>query len=232
MCRLRWRAQQGAPFLGTRIERGIREPGMGVIGCACRHGLSGYPPEERYPVCRGGQHPPDTSEGGYLVRIYVELDKLAENERVSSRKITVDHLIASAQRILRPYTLDVKEVAWWSVYEIGQRPCDKFDDVPEAQVGSRQPVCSLPVMLPYAQSQSRTGDECVHAGRIQSGLEAGGVLEQRSPPELLDTYSAERQSIASELIDFDREWAKMLSMPLKSEMHPNGIEPEEFSDIS
>ena len=75
-------------------------------------------------------------EGGYLVRIYVELDKLNENERVSSRNITVDHLIAAAQRILHPYTLEVKEVAWWSVYDIGQRLCDKFDDVPED--GGRQ----------------------------------------------------------------------------------------------
>ena len=25
----------------------------------------------------------------------------------------------------------MKEVAWWSVYEIGQRLCDRFDDVPD-----------------------------------------------------------------------------------------------------
>ena len=29
-------------------------------------------------------------EGGYLVRIYVELDKLNEDERVASRNITID----------------------------------------------------------------------------------------------------------------------------------------------
>ncbi len=68
-------------------------------------------------------------EGGYLFRIYVEMDKLAAGERVSDRNITVDDLIAAARRVLEPYTLDVKEVAWWSVYEIGQRLCDKFDDV-------------------------------------------------------------------------------------------------------
>src|SRR3712207_7965393 len=31
--------------------------------------------------------------------------------------------------------------------------------------------------------------------------------------ELLDTYSAERQAIAQELIDFDREFAAMFSAP-------------------
>ncbi len=50
-------------------------------------------------------------EGGYLVRIYIELDELDENERVAHRKISPEHLIAAAQRILRPYTLDVNEVA-------------------------------------------------------------------------------------------------------------------------
>src|SRR5712671_6855170 len=78
-------------------------------------------------------------EGGYLVRIYVELDKLKGDERIASRNITVDYVIAAAQRILHPYTLEVKEVAWWSVYDIGQRLCDKFDDVPDAEVASRLP---------------------------------------------------------------------------------------------
>jgi phenol 2-monooxygenase len=78
-------------------------------------------------------------EGGYLVRIYVELDELGKDERVASRKITVDGLIKAAHRILHPYSLEVKEVAWWSVYEIGQRLCDKFDDVPEGEVGTRLP---------------------------------------------------------------------------------------------
>ena len=39
---------------------------------------------------------------------------------------------AAAQRILHPYTLEVKEIAWWSVYEIGQRLCDRYDDTPES----------------------------------------------------------------------------------------------------
>ena len=34
-------------------------------------------------------------EGGYLVRIYVELDKLEADERVANRKITLDGLIAA-----------------------------------------------------------------------------------------------------------------------------------------
>ena len=70
-------------------------------------------------------------EGGSLFRMYVELDKLTPDERVSSRNLTSEHMIAAANRIMRPYTLDVKEVVWGSVYEIGHRMTDRFDDVPE-----------------------------------------------------------------------------------------------------
>ena len=49
-------------------------------------------------------------EGDYMVRLYVEIDKLAANERVAGRNITLAQLIAAVQRIMSPYTLNVKEV--------------------------------------------------------------------------------------------------------------------------
>ena len=73
-------------------------------------------------------------EGGHLVRLYVELDALGEHERAADRGMNADDIIAKAQRIFRPFALDVKEVVWWSIYEIGHRLTDKFDDVPPDQV--------------------------------------------------------------------------------------------------
>src|SRR5262249_4175279 len=78
-------------------------------------------------------------EGGYLFRLYIELAKLEVGERVASRHITGDELVAKARRIMNPYKLEVKEIPWWSVYEIGQRLTDKFDDVPEVEAASRSP---------------------------------------------------------------------------------------------
>jgi phenol 2-monooxygenase len=43
------------------------------------------------------------------------------------------------------------------------------------------------------------------------GWKLAAVLRERCAPHLLHTYSAERQAIAKELIDFDREWAAMLA---------------------
>jgi 2-polyprenyl-6-methoxyphenol hydroxylase-like FAD-dependent oxidoreductase len=151
-------------------------------------------------------------EGGYLFRLYIELDKLDADERVSDRSITAEHLVAAARRILHPYTLDVKEIPWWSVYEIGQRLCDKFDDVPEAEIQRRLPHVFI------------TGDAChTHSPKagqgmnvsMQDGFNLGwklaSVLRKRSNPGLLHTYSAERQAVAKELIDFDREWAALIA---------------------
>ena len=167
-------------------------------------------------------------EGGYLVRIYVELDKLNENERASSRNITIDRLIAAAQRILHPYSLEVKEVAWWSVYEIGQRLCDKFDDVPDAEVDSRLPRVFIAGDACHTHSpKAGQGMNVSMQDAFNLGWKLSSVLLGRCAPRLLHTYSAERQAIAKELIDFDREWAKMLSAPLKSATDGEGVEPAE-----
>jgi 2-polyprenyl-6-methoxyphenol hydroxylase-like FAD-dependent oxidoreductase len=167
-------------------------------------------------------------EGGYLIRIYVELDKLNKDERVSNRNLTVDHLIAAVRRILRPYTFDVKEVAWWSVYEIGQRLCDKFDDVPEETIAQQPPHIFIAGDACHTHSpKAGQGMNVSMQDSFNLGWKLASVLQGRSAPDLLHSYSAERQSIAKELIDFDREWAQMLSTSLKSSPDGDRVDPAE-----
>jgi phenol 2-monooxygenase len=61
------------------------------------------------------------------------------------------------------------------------------------------------------------------------GWKLASVLEGRCNPAVLQTYSAERHAIASELIDFDRKWAAMLSAPIKSSADAGGpgVDPAE-----
>ena len=54
-------------------------------------------------------------EGGYLVRLYIELDNVRDREMLENRSITPEKLTAVANRILHPYTVDVRDVGWWSV---------------------------------------------------------------------------------------------------------------------
>ena len=151
-------------------------------------------------------------EGGHLFRLYIELAKLEIGERVASRNITVDELIAKARRIFNPYTLDVKEVPWWSVYEIGQRLTDKFDDVPEEEVATRLPSVFIAGDACHTHSpKAGQGMNVSMQDAFNLGWKLASVLRKRSPPSLLHTYSAERRAIAKELIDFDREWAALLA---------------------
>jgi phenol 2-monooxygenase len=166
-------------------------------------------------------------EGGYLFRLYIEMEKLDAGERVSNRNITSDDLIAAAQRIFNPYHLDVKQVPWWSVYEIGQRLCDKFDDVP-AENSGRVPRVFIAGDACHTHSpKAGQGMNVSMQDGFNLGWKLAAVLRKRIPADLLHTYSAERQAIAKELIDFDREWAQVLSSAAKSQATSKGFDPAE-----
>ncbi|KAF2412708.1 phenol 2-monooxygenase [Microbacterium sp. B35-04] len=157
-------------------------------------------------------------EGGYLSRMYIDLGEVAADDDHRVRQTPIDEIIRRANEILHPYSLDVKQVAWHSVYEVGHRVTDKFDDVDPDQ--SHAPRVFL------------TGDAChTHSAKAGQGMNVsmqdgfnlgwklGHVLTGLSPASLLETYSAERQPVAQQLIDFDREWSALMAR-----------KPEEISD--
>jgi len=112
----------------------------------------------------------------------------------------------------------VKQVAWHSVYEVGHRVTDGFDDVPEGE--DRDPRVFL------------TGDAChTHSAKAGQGMNVsmqdgfnlgwklGHVLTGLAPASLLATYGAERRPVAQQLIDFDKEWSSLMAR-----------KPEEITD--
>ncbi|WP_425258689.1 FAD-dependent monooxygenase [Rubrivivax sp. RP6-9] len=151
-------------------------------------------------------------EGGYLFRMYVELDKLRPDERAASRKFTQDDMIAAANRILRPYTIDVKEVVWWSIYDIGHAITDRFDDVPAGS--DRNPRVFT------------AGDAChTHSPKAGQGMNVSmqdtfnlgwklvHVLQGRADASLLGSYSRERLAEARRLVETDHQWSRIMSAP-------------------
>jgi phenol 2-monooxygenase (NADPH) len=170
-------------------------------------------------------------EGGYLVRLYIELEKLNPDQHLTTKDITTEDLIAAASRIFHPYILDVKDIAWWSVYEIGQRLCDKFDDVPQDAVKSRFPRVFIAGDACHTHSaKAGQGMNVSMQDTFNLGWKLASVLQGKSSPALLHTYSAERQAIAKELIEFDREFAKMFSAPPKESGSADGegVDPQKF----
>jgi len=169
-------------------------------------------------------------EGGYMVRLYIELDAVRDQDMLANRSASPEKLAAVANRIMHPYTLEVKDVGWWSVYEIGQRLCAKFDDVPVAEMPTRIPRVFIAGDACHTHSaKAGQGMNVSMADAWNLGWKLGGVLSGTARPELLHTYSEERQKIAEELIEFDREFARMFSAPPKrSGGGDAGVDPEEF----
>lgn len=164
-------------------------------------------------------------EGGFLFRMYVDLGEVPEDDNGNIRNTSIEQIVAQANEILHPYTLDVRNVAWHSVYEVGHRVTDRFDDVPPDEVGVRSPRVFI------------TGDAChTHSAKAGQGMNVSmqdgfnlawklaHVLEGRSPETLLATYSSERQVIAQNLIDFDKQWSHMMAKRPEDFESPSELE--------
>ncbi|WP_346618401.1 FAD-binding monooxygenase [Blastococcus montanus] len=168
-------------------------------------------------------------EGGYMVRLYIELDAVHDREMLESRDVTPEKLAAVANRIMAPYTLDVKDVGWWSVYEIGQRLCARFDDLPPGETDRLPHVFIAGDACHTHSAKAGQGMNVSMADAWNLGWKLAAVLRGTARPELLNTYSAERRAIAQELIDFDREFARMFSAaPADGDTTAGGVDPEEF----
>ena len=153
-------------------------------------------------------------EGGHMVRFYVDLGDVDPAARAAVRQTTVEQTIARAQKILHPYTLDVREVAWYSVYEVGHRVCDRFDDVPAEQVGTRLPRVFIAGDASHTHSaKAGQGMNVSMQDGFNLGWKLAHVLQGRSPARLLSTYSAERQRIGEDIIAFDKRWASIMAKP-------------------
>ena len=158
-------------------------------------------------------------EGGYLCRVYVDLGVVAEDDNHKVRETPIEKIIEKANEIYAPYFVDVKMVAWHSVYEVGHRLVDAFDD------NNDDPRVFL------------TGDAChTHSAKAGQGMNVsmqdgfnigwklGHVLDGRAPKELLATYHGERQPAAQNLINFDREWSTLMATPTEELDDPQAVE--------
>ena len=163
-------------------------------------------------------------EGGHLFRMYVDLGEVPENDNHQIRQTTLETTIKKANQILHPYTLEVKHCAWYTVYEVGHRVTDKFDDVPPGEEDSRAPRVFI------------TGDAChTHSAKAGQGMNVSmqdgwniawklaHVLSGIAPESLLSTYSSERQVVAQNLIDFDREWSSLMAKPAEEFEDPKEL---------
>lgn len=148
-------------------------------------------------------------EGGYLVRLYVDLGQIDETNRREVRQLTAEQIVETANRVLHPYTIEVREAVWWSIYEVGQRLTDGFDDA--AGLGSDPRVFIAGDACHTHSAKAGQGMNVSMQDALNLGWKLSSVLRGLSDSSLLETYSQERQPVAQQLIDFDREWSAMMA---------------------
>lgn len=135
-------------------------------------------------------------EGDEMVRFYIELPP-----NTNASQVTKEDIHERARLIFRPYTMEIAETHWWSAYGVGQRLADHFHE-------------QYRVFL--------TGDAChTHSPKAGQGMNVslqdgynigwklGAYLTGQATESLVRTYVSERHKVASELIEFDRNWSKI-----------------------
>lgn len=168
-------------------------------------------------------------EGGFMVRLYVDLGEIDPACRDDFRaQHTQESVIATAQRVLHPYRLDVKSVAWFAVYQVGQRVTDRFDDVPPDAPPEQTPRVFIAGDACHTHSaKAGQGMNVSMQDAFNLGWKLAAVLQGRSGPHLLRTYGQERHAIAQGLIEFDKTWSRIMASPPKDPLRPElgGVDP-------
>lgn len=163
-------------------------------------------------------------EGGYLVRLYVDLGDVRAADRERVRSMSAEEVVERARRVLHPYSLEVRETVWFSVYEVAQRIADRFDDGADAGEDPRPPRVFIAGDACHTHSaKAGQGMNVSMQDAFNLGWKLASVIEGRSAATLLQTYDAERRPVAQQLIDFDKEWSTMLAgSPTREAPGPDG----------
>lgn len=146
-------------------------------------------------------------EGGFLFRTYVDLGEVPEDDNHEIRKTPLEEIIRRGNEIMAPYSFEVQDVAWWSVYEVGHRVTDRFDDVENPDDEKAPHVFIAGDACHTHSAKAGQGMNVSMQDGFNLGWKLAQVLRGYSSPKLLSTYTQERQKIAQDLIDFDLEWS-------------------------
>ena len=103
--------------------------------------------------------------------------------------------------------------------QIGQRVCASFDDLPEHRSSDAFPRMFIAGDACHTHSpKAGQGMNVSIADAFNLGWKMAAVINQQSSPALLHGYSQERHAVASELIDFDKQIAKLTALVTAQKM--------------
>lgn len=158
-----------------------------------------------------------------IVRLYIQLTEIKPDAsgRADRSKITPDHIIKAAQKIIAPYKLTYEFCDWWTAYQIGQRVGTNFDHQSRVFLAGDAVHTHSP--------KAGQGMNVSMQDAYNLGWKLGLVVKGIAQPSILKTYQSERRRIAQDLIDFDHKFSRLFSgRPAKDVMDEEGVNMGEF----
>ena len=141
-----------------------------------------------------------------LVRLYIQLtttDGDGRGKKVDRSQISPDTIIASAQRIMRPYKITYKYLDWWTAYQIGQRVGSNFS--------LKERVFLAGDAVHTHSPKAGQGMNVSMQDAFNLGWKIASVVKGDADRSILKTYQSERRRIAQDLIDFDHRFSRLFS---------------------
>jgi phenol 2-monooxygenase len=163
---------------------------------------------------------------GDTVRLYIQLPSVEHDdtkERIDRTKMTPEMLMESARKICAPYKLDWPNIEWWTIYIIGERYASNFVDKHEL-IFIAGDACHI--HSPKAGQSMNASMNDTHNLAWKLAM----VIKGLAYPDILKTYEFERRSYAKQLIEFDREFAKLFANKPAQNAEETGVTHEKFRD--
>ncbi|KAF7587890.1 hypothetical protein BBP40_006596 [Aspergillus hancockii] len=173
-------------------------------------------------------------------------EPLKADARVRRSKVTLESIFQYAANAFKPYYIRPKEngaVDWWAAYQIGQRVSDNFTVKDSKGVNRVFIVGDASFGMPACHTHSPKAGQGMNVSMMDSynlawklAYSINGLIPELAvagrSDTLLDTYHAERHTIAQELIEFDRAFSSMFSGKIGSaEDGVEGLTHDQFLNV-
>ncbi|KAK4502098.1 hypothetical protein PRZ48_005521 [Zasmidium cellare] len=141
-----------------------------------------------------------------LVRVYAVVGsaKSDEHGKLIRSSVTPDTILAAAQKMLHPYTLTYKKCELWAAYQIGQRVAT------DNMHGSGRIFLAGDAVHTHSP-QAGQGLNVSMADTYNLLWKLNFVLKGDAKRDILETYRTERLVLGQQLVDFDQQWAAIVS---------------------
>lgn len=162
-----------------------------------------------------------------LVRLYIQLtttNKEGAAKKFDRSTITPEMIIASANRIMRPFKIRYKYLDWWTAYQIGQRVGDSFSLNDRVFLAGDAVHTHSP--------KAGQGMNVSMQDAFNLGWKVAGCIRGRWNRNVLKTYQSERRRVAQDLIDFDHRFSRLFSgRPAKDMRDKEGVSMDVFKKV-